>query len=197
MFRDTKMANTKFIKPGKNDIEYEEDVLNSRINDLYKSIQDCLDKRYLIPVLTLIYSGIDVMGSLGRPANKDRSTRQDFKNWCETYLIPHCQDIYCNSTDLYAARCSIIHSYSYDSELTDKKKAKPLLYAWGNRTAKELKEISNQTSHKGKMSYAHINDLANVFNIGIGIFLGAVKKNENFKKIVEERAKKYYGILKY
>lgn len=61
---------------------------------------------------------IDTLAFLGRPENKDRVTRSDFKEWVNTHLKGHPGQPYqYRGKDVYAARCAFLHTYGSVAEL--------------------------------------------------------------------------------
>lgn len=61
---------------------------------------------------------IDTLASLGRPENKERLTRADFKEWVDKYLKAHQDQPYqYRGKDVYAARCALLHKYGSEAEL--------------------------------------------------------------------------------
>jgi hypothetical protein len=67
--------------------------------------------------IILIYSGMDMMASLDIPAGKLSVERSDFVAWVDRYIRFPCRD-QLRPIDLYGARCSVLHTYSVDSDLS-------------------------------------------------------------------------------
>jgi hypothetical protein len=102
------------------------DTLSKNIEIHMKAIKLCMENHLRIPALILIYAGIDIFSGLGRPAENEFSTREDFIDWCDRYML-HNGNLQCSAIDLYAARCSIIHSSSMHSKLSQNGRAKQLI----------------------------------------------------------------------
>ena len=61
---------------------------------------------------------IDTLASLGRPIDKKRVTRSDFKEWVDIHLKGHPDQPYkYRGKDVYAARCAFLHKYGSEAEL--------------------------------------------------------------------------------
>ena len=59
--------------------------LSNRMNSILWTIDECIKSRQLYPALVLIYSSIDILGSL---QNQDGfATRASFKSWVTNYLL--------------------------------------------------------------------------------------------------------------
>src|SRR6266702_6028978 len=104
--------------------------------DLLASIDDCASKNRLLPCLTLLYSGIDVMASLDALPNE--ANQASFVRWVDRYLSIND----CTPLDIYAARCGIVHTFAADSRLARDGKAKKIAYAWGTGKVEKLKLAS-------------------------------------------------------
>jgi hypothetical protein len=87
--------------------------LSNRMNSILSTVKDCIEERRLFPALTLIYSSIDILGSL-QNANGFAS-RDSFKNWIRDYLF-QAKALPCSESDLWGARCGIVHTLRYDSQ---------------------------------------------------------------------------------
>ena len=86
----------------------------------------------VLPALVLLYSTIDCMVWITRPATTDEPqnedvTRTDFKHWCSDYMNPDAT-LGCSAVDLYAARCSVLHTQISQSRLSREAGARELCY---------------------------------------------------------------------
>ena len=57
------------------------------LSPLVDAVEMCLEKRFMMPALILIYSGIDIVGGLAREES-DRNRKEDFTNWVDRYMLP-------------------------------------------------------------------------------------------------------------
>ena len=178
-------------------IQADETLLRVHLVELLTSISNCLRAKHSLPALILIYSGIDILANLSRPKGKEKGTHKDYCKWCEKYILPNTQDIYCDSIDLYAARCAVVHSYGYKTELTNLGKARIMAYAWGDKTAKGMKVITDLTQFKDSVSHLHINKLAEGFALGIDKFFEDIKNDPEMDKLVKKRAKDFFGYINF
>jgi len=68
--------------------------------------------------IAIAFICIDTLASLGRPLDKTKVTRSDFKEWVDTYLEAHPEQPYkYRGKDVYAARCAFLHTYSSNAGL--------------------------------------------------------------------------------
>lgn len=79
-----------------------------------RSIGTCLSTGHPEAALTLVYSGIDVMGWLAAPANKEYASEATFVDWCNKYVVDRIQsvgdDLIISGSDLWSARCGFLHT---------------------------------------------------------------------------------------
>ena len=90
------------------------------------AIEQFADQRFILPCLTLLYSGIHVLSSLEAGAKETVESR--FTRRTQTYLLP--RGIFnCSALDLYAARCAVVHTFTCNSRLSDTGKARTIMYS--------------------------------------------------------------------
>lgn len=106
--------------------------MNHNYQEMFRAIDACYVKALQLPCLVLIYTTIDSIGWLAY-GDTEKSTKARFSRWVERYLVPRLAQE-CSPLDLYAARCSILHGLSWESELTKSGLAKTLVYAMGKNT---------------------------------------------------------------
>jgi len=168
------------------------DALENNLDNIIKSIELCLNAKLQISSLVLLYSGIDIVAWLNRPVSKERATRKDFIRWADDYLLPNLNIKY-RAIDLYAARCAIIHSYSFSSELSKKGEAKEICYSWGKANIKSLQNDIDSRSKKNAIAI-HINDFLEAFKEGVEKFKLFIKSDKEKEKVVCGRANKYFFV---
>lgn len=107
--------------------------------ELLSAINDTWDNQHIMPGLIMLYSGIDIMAWLNRPAAIPDVREADFINWVDIYLIPHYPRTI-RAVDIYGARCSVLHSYTARSRRSRQGRARQVLYAWGTARAEDLQQ---------------------------------------------------------
>jgi hypothetical protein len=88
-------------------------------------------------VLTVLYSSIDAFGLLAAPTGVLDATGDTFTNWCEKYILPRLQTVDgtpITSTDLWAARCGVLHTSTPLSKLERAGKARQFFYQFKDQT---------------------------------------------------------------
>jgi hypothetical protein len=172
-------------------------AIENNINEIIAAIQLCLNAKKHLPTLILIFSTIDVLAWLNRPNANPDVTGKDFISWVDQFMLPG-SGLHCSATDLYSARCGIVHSYQAESKLTREGKAKQLWYAWGKADATRLMTRINQT-HLDKIAIAvQVELLFDALKKGFAGFLKALEPNPTHATLVYERAaKKFFGFIPY
>jgi hypothetical protein len=162
------------------------------ITQLSDSMDLLLQKEKCMPSLILIYSGIDTMAWLNRDKTHENLDNNsiDFKNWVNSYLLPDA-GLNCNAVDLYAARCSILHSYSAQSSLSRKGQARKIYYVWGSADVLELQKYIDMSYESGKTIAVSIDTLNRAFKISVQRFNAALNKNKSLSKLVSARSDKF------
>jgi hypothetical protein len=158
-------------------------ALHKNIFDLIESIDDCLKDCRILPALTLLYTGIDVVASLERKPNE--TVRDAFIRWTDDYLLGD-QALPCTALDLYAARCGILHTFSPESDLLKKGQVRRILYAWGTACVDDLRQTIKLL---GRSDIAlHISALKIAFRNAVAAYLQELEKDKTRGQHVEAEA---------
>ncbi len=142
------------------------DPVSSAIYDgVKRGINVCLENRCFGSAVILTYSGIDTMANLTMPQNQTDVGRDDFVNWCETYIrFPGQQQL--TGLELYGARCAMLHTYGVDSRLSREGRCRKIGYM-----SRSVPEIRYAPSVDPDFVLVSIEALATAFFAGIDRFL--------------------------
>jgi hypothetical protein len=152
----------------------------------------CLGNHLRMPALALIYCGIDVLASFSRPAENGEVKPTDFINWAERYM--QCEKVLgISGLDLYAARCGILHTYSMDSRLSAKGRARRLIYAWGDQESAEPMKLLRKLGLPEIV--VKIETLFSAFVDGIRAFEKALGDDPKLESLVRRRGPKIFKDL--
>ena len=116
-------------------------------------------------------STIDAFGLLDAPENQDKATGKSFKSWVNKYFCKN-PGIEYSADDLWAYRCSLLHTYTTQSDLSKAGKAKEILFYAGDKfstKATEFSDYSNQLSDNGHVA-ANIEETVLTFAISCQSF---------------------------
>jgi hypothetical protein len=150
------------------------------MKQLLDAIEDCLAKHRLVPCLTLLYSGIDVVASLERgPAEK---TKAAFVRWVDENLLK-AQPLPCTALELYAARCGVVHTFTAESDLSRKGSARRVIYAWGSAKTEDLAAAASLLGRTDVP--VHIRELIDGFRAGLANYLEEVARSPERQQRLE------------
>ena len=164
-------------------------TLETQAQHLISSIEHCLKAQFVVPSLILTYAAIDIMAWLDRDKSHQDVQRSDFVKWVETYMLPESQ-LPCAGIDLYAARCSLLHSYSAESRLSRQGKASEIFYAWGTSDERGLQKLIDLEGSRDAKAL-HIEKLLAALKNGIEQFVSNVHDNQ----LVTDRAEKFFSNM--
>jgi hypothetical protein len=92
-------------------------IANVIYGQITHDIRVLVDAQCLTGAIKLVYSGIDTMAYLDMDANKLSVERGDFIRWCDRYIrFPGRHQL--TGTDLYGARCALLHQHGTESKLS-------------------------------------------------------------------------------
>ncbi|SRR6266571_1558541 len=143
-----------------------------------------------LPALALVYTIIDVLGSLER--REGEGTRKAFIRWVEAQLLPD-ELLPCTALDLYAARCGVLHSLTPDADLVKNGEARRLAYAWGKGSAADLREIAKRLKREDVIAI-HVGDFIDAVDAAFRSYL-ALGADEERLKLALKRSSQWFGNL--
>ena len=121
--------------------------------------QLCIDQKLQMPSLILIYTLIDTLAWAS--SDKKGSVRTRFEGWVTTWLGSR---VLCTPTELYAARCGILHTLTSKADLTVREQVREVAYAWGTAKSEDLQTTID-----------HL-EMENVVAVHIGVLFQAVRE---------------------
>jgi len=163
------------------------------IEELLIIIEDCLKSRRILPGLLLLYAGIDIMAWLNRPECHKDVKPSDFIEWADKDLLPGT-GLACSASDLYAARCGLIHSYIAESRRSRRGEAKMIFYAWGTGRAEELQRALDHSDIPPAVA-VRVEDLFDAFCAGIERFKQSLTDDPKRANLVYQRAGKFFSPI--
>ena len=165
--------------------------LRQELFKICEAIELCMSKKITTSSLILLYSGMDILGWL--EYGDSLRSGQRFRNWVETYILP-LPDSSCNSTDLYGARCGLVHTFTPYSDLSKKGKARKILYAWGTSEIYALNEMID-LANMNEYVPVKIEILITAFRNGIESFLADLEKMPEKAQAVYARAASFFTTM--
>jgi len=162
------------------------------MEELFVSAEECFAHKRILPGLILVYSAMDILASLSRPAHRDEAGRRGFIEWVKIYLLPGSK-LTCTPEDLYGARCGLLHTYSAESRFSHEGKARQVYYAWGTADAEDLDATVGITSFRNLAVAVHIDELLIALKSGFQKFMKDVANDPERGQLVRMRVGKIFG----
>jgi hypothetical protein len=81
----------------------------------------------VFPAFVLLYSTVDIVAALTRPAGKKYTTGLVFRAWVDKYVLKDTNHRF-TAFDIWGARCGCLHQMTTRSEVEDKRKARRFAY---------------------------------------------------------------------
>ena len=163
--------------------------LYNSMGQLIAAIRMCLKNEQHLPALILIYSGIDIAGWFDSD-NPNAKIKDTFISWVDRYVLVS-EQLECTSTDLYSARCGLLHRLNPDSRISETGSARLIAYTCGTKTNIFKDAISDYNKTSEYVSI-HIDDLFDAYLLGLEAFFNEVKKDHTRKAKISKKAKRYY-----
>jgi hypothetical protein len=151
-----------------------EQKLYENLMSLSKGIEACLENQLTGPALILIYSAIDTVGWLD--GEEQFATKSTFIDWTEAYLLS-AKQLSCTATDLYAARCGLLHTFTPNSKLSNDRRARRICYAWGNSRAEDLQRTINLANKGTEYVAVKVEELFTAWLGGVSAFIDELESD--------------------
>ena len=176
-------------------MDFSDDVV---VNVVYQGIKrgiqvtwgnECYDS-----CVKLIYCGIDAMAYLSLPSERDEVQGKDFIDWADKYLSPKLSDgtRLVTGTELYSARCGLVHTHCAESDLTKKRGVRVVLYSYGRG-----RHILWSKESKPPSILLPMEVLRDAFFDAMNEFLPQVFSDVAMQPVLEARLRKLAVVLPY
>jgi hypothetical protein len=119
----------------------------------------------------------------------ESKVRPRFERWVSEWILSRGR-LNCDASDLYGARCAVVHTWSAESSVSEKGEAKPVFYYFGDEDPASLKERILQEAEK--YTLLHIDTLINETKEAGVCFLGSCGTNLELRKRVLSKVDKLY-----
>ena len=159
---------------------------------IIKAAQLCLEKDLHMPALILVFTLIDSF-AWAVSAKAKRKNKEYFEAWVNDWITP-TGNLTCTATELYAARCGVLHTLTSKAELNTVKSVRQVVYCWGPATIDTLQkslEVIDRTDVVG----LHINDLLEAVKSGMADTFYAAETDPALQLRLEEAAALHFSEL--
>lgn len=101
----------------------------STFTKMFEAAELCRERALDIPMLVLLYTAMDTL-AWALYGDKTQGVRERFTALCDSHILPG-SSIQCAALELYAARCSVLHTLGWESDLSKSGKARSVFYSFG------------------------------------------------------------------
>lgn len=148
-------------------------ALRINLATLGAGVEACLAEKNTLCALVLLYSAIDTSGWLDCDG---AATRTSFIEWVDRYMLLE-SELPCAATDLYAARCGVLHTFGPNSRMFERSEARLIGYAWGTAKASELERL-RKLMGVDDVVVVQVEDLYGAWVSGVDRFLAELDGDE-------------------
>jgi hypothetical protein len=166
-------------------------VLSARVNEFTLCTSLLLDAGHTLPALIVLYTAVDIFGSLLRPETEPDTAGKYFKKWVDDYVLGHSQ-VASTAQDLWGARCGLLHTHTASSRLSREGAAREFHYYHGSPPP-GMEQVLRSLEHKGKL-FVDIAALNRAFSDGAHRFLEDIDRNPDLAKRVLHHSSHVFGI---
>jgi hypothetical protein len=142
-----------------------------------------------LPGFILLYTSIDIVASLTRPATHDDTAGDIFKAWVRDYLLP-CSGLSCNEEDLWGARCGLLHTFTVQSRRSRQGAAREIHYVGDVGFCNFLNDSKNQHYIGAGKVVVVPAELGKAFTSGIERFVKKLQTDQTLAKTVYDHSAK-------
>jgi hypothetical protein len=167
----------------------QESIGNVVHSGIIRGIRSAIDTGCLGSAVILIYAGIDAMAFLGMTDRREDVAKGDFIEWVNSYISFPCKEQVTGS-DLYGARCGMLHNYSAFSRMSRKKKCRNIGYM-----DKSAPEVRYNPEASKSLVLVSVPALAEAFYQGVDIFLEELFQSEERTSLASERLNKMMHVI--
>jgi hypothetical protein len=164
----------------------------SSILQVLSTAEECAERGYVLPALILLHSTIDSMGWMIAPDPK-AAVRARFMRWADSYLLPVAPALKCTSLELYAARCGILHTFTPDSDLSEKG-TRRVGYAWGNASLQTVEGVSDAAG-SDRWVALHLSHLIEAVRLGTAQMFEDSQTDAILAARLEERGARFFESI--
>jgi len=163
-------------------------ILASAFDHSWRAMEKSLESEWVLPALTLTYCFIDNMAYLAADETEIR-VRPRFERWVADWMLSRGR-LGCEASDLYGARCAVVHTWSAESSVSEKGEAKHILYYYGNADSAPLHDRARR--HPGQYVVVHLDTLIAETKEAGASFIGSLDTNEELRERVLSKVDKLY-----
>lgn len=159
---------------------------------MFEAAKLCREHALDVPMLVLIYTAMDTL-AWALYGDMIQGVRERFTKLCETYILPSGR-IQCAALELYAARCSVLHSLGWESDLSKSGKARSVFYSFGTDDP-TLTQAVLEVTNPGQFVSLRPDELLDVLTEAVATVAALAAQDEKLASRLSAAAGKQYKSL--
>lgn len=163
-------------------------ILASAVDHSWRAMEKSLECEWVLPALTLTYCFIDNMAYLAAGETESKVGPR-FERWVSDWMLSRGK-LDCEASDLYGARCAVVHNWTAESTVSKRGKAKHILYHYGSADPTQLHDLARR--HPGQYVVVHLDTLIEETKGGAVNFIGSLDVNLELRERVLGKVDKLY-----
>jgi len=165
--------------------------------DMLVVAESSLQAGRAVPAMVLMYSLIDSMSWVAQPDSPN--LRHRFEGWAARWLLPKMRTATpsITATDLYAARCALLHTGTGVSELFKAGKARRFLYSWGKADVRVLEQAIATGAVPENHVAMHSDDFLAAVRLAVAEFINSAETDPAIAARLKSAANLGYTHVPY
>jgi hypothetical protein len=159
---------------------------------ILKAAELCLAQDLHMPALILVYTLIDSF-AWAASDKADKQNRNQFEAWLKNWVYPYTR-LPCTPTELYAARCGVLHTLTSKADLNARKNVRQVAYAWGPAKLSTL-QSSVEVINRPEIVGVHINELLDAVKEGIARTIEASETDSDLAARLTQAASLHFSEM--
>ena len=160
-------------------------LFEKTINSFKTEVVKLYERRSIVPCLMLLYSFIDILAWL-LYEEKTKEVGERYRKFVDEYFLPE-SELSCSADDIYSARCGILHSYSSESNKTERGKAKRIYYIASDKEGDSSESVIPEPTED--VIQLKIEDMISAFENSIEKLLDHMRNDPYLEIEIEERSR--------
>jgi|688.fasta_scaffold839387_2 hypothetical protein len=155
-----------------------------------RATEKCIEDKLWLPALVLIYSYIDSLAWLESTDDSIHGSVR-FQAWADKWLLSR-GNLNCSSIDLYGARSGLLHRMTSDSNLSEKGRARRIIYDYVGVDPSSL--LKDHHISSGELVVVNLVTLANETNDAAVEFMGSCDHDSSVRARFITKAERFYSV---
>jgi len=164
-------------------------IISEYFENTIKAVSTLYKEELYEQTLIIIFASIDSFGLLDAPEEQLNATGSTFQKWSAKYIVN--DDIEYTEIDLWASRCAVLHTFTTQSDLSKKGKAREILFYSGG-VGDQVKDFSvfAKNVNNGSHVVANLEKTIRAFISSISVFARDLDKKCSENSVIKSRLQK-------